>query len=358
MNLPRSPFAPLFCLAAAAFASATPSIAAPCEPSATTLCIDRAPGDRRFAVNVSWDTTLNGGSSGDGHAVPLDEVGVTRGGLFWFFSADNPEVIVKVIDGCDSNNHAWVYYSAGTNAGFTISVTDTSYPAHVWSRTNPDLHVAASVADILAITCDGSEPPEEEEPWILTTRPGTFFTPGGDATYTQIDIPVDADEVFYKIVVEVEVHMNGWNPGEPGGKHNIFSIWRGDAIARNLFGELGVYGPEVGEMEVVSNADSNHNEYRSVFHNLDPNGVYSFLYSIDATTHKNRVTVFEGTEVGVNRILHMTGDVTASYPITPRGDGFHIGFGSEGHDGVGNNQVPSPGWEFRNLKVYLERVLD
>ena len=28
---------------------------------------------------------------------------------------DNPELIVKVIDGCGYNNRAWVYYSAGTN---------------------------------------------------------------------------------------------------------------------------------------------------------------------------------------------------------------------------------------------------
>ena len=354
----RSPYVFLLALACAAASSTAPASAAPCSPSPTTLCIDRAPGDARFAIDVTWSTTLNGGSSGDAHAVPLDEVGVTRGGLFWFFSADNPEVIVKVIDGCASNNHAWVFYSAGTNAGFTLNVTDTSFPNHVWSRTNPDLHVAESVADILAITCDGSEPPPPDEPWILTTRPGTFFSPAGENTYLQIDIPVDADEEFYKVVVEVEVHMNGWNAGEPDGKHNLFSIWRGDTFARNLFGELGLYGPEIGEMEVVSNVDSNHDEYRSVFHHLDPNGVYSFLYVFDATTHKNKVTVYEGTQVGENRILTMQGDVTANYPITPRGDGFHIGFGSEGHDGVGGNQVPSPGWVFKNLKVYLERPLE
>jgi len=354
----RNPLALVLALATATFASADPALAESCISSATRLCIDQENGDGRFAVDVSWSTTLGGGSAGDAHAVPLTEVGVTRGGLFWFFTADNPEVIVKVIDGCDSNNHAWVYLSAATNVGFTVSVTDTSFPNHVWTRTNPDLHVAESEADILAITCDGSEPPPPDEPWILTTRPGTFFSPVDGDTYAQIDIPVDADEVFYKITVEVEVHMNGWNPGEPGGKHNLFSIWRGDTTNRNLFGELGLYGPGVGEMEVVSNVDSNHDEYRSVFHNLDPNGVYSFLYTFNAITHKNQVTVYEGTQVGQNRILRMTGDVTANYPITPRGDGFHIGFGSEGHDGVGDNQVPSPGWVFKNLKVYLERPVE
>jgi hypothetical protein len=54
----------------------------------------------------------------------------------------------------------------------------------------------------------------------------------------------------------------------------------------------------------------------------------------------------------------MQGEATANYPITPRGDGFHVSFGSQGHDGVGENQVTTPGWVYKNLKVYLERPVD
>ena len=88
-------------------ATAAPSAATPlCTANATTLCIDQTAGDGRFEIKLNWTTTLNGGSSGAAHAVPLDSVGLSRGGLFWIFSADNPELIVKVLDGCGLNNHA------------------------------------------------------------------------------------------------------------------------------------------------------------------------------------------------------------------------------------------------------------
>ena len=44
--------------------------------------------------------------------------------------------------------------------------------------------------------------------------------------------------------------------------------------------------------------------------------------------------------------------------ITPEGGGFSISFGSELGGGLGGNQVPTYGWEYSNLKVYLERPVD
>ena len=363
-SLPRLNLALAIAAGAALAAGATsPLLAIPalCTPNATTLCFDQAPGDGRFSATLTYNTTLGGGQSGVAHALPLAPVGVTRGGLFWIFGADNPELMVKVIDGCGSNGHFWVYYSAGTNVGFTLTVTDLLYPTHIWTHTNPDLSVAQSVADIQAFTCDGSEPPPPgpgDGPWILTTRPGAFFTPSELTPYFQIDIPVDAAEIFYKVVVEVEIDMNGYYAGEPGGKHNVFTIWRGDTFSRNLFGEVGLYGPDVNELELVSNADSSQREYRSIFQFLDPTAVYSFLFTYDLSNEKTKVNVYEGSVVGENRVLTMTGETTAHYPIVPAGTGFHVGFGSELGDGIGGNQVPTVGWVYKNLKVYLERPVD
>src|SRR6266581_4444821 len=75
----------------------------PCASSATTLCIDDLSGDGRFEVKVHYQTTQGGGLSGDGHAVDLGSLGVAHGGLFWFFSADNPEMLIKVINACELN---------------------------------------------------------------------------------------------------------------------------------------------------------------------------------------------------------------------------------------------------------------
>ena len=117
------------------------------------LTIDDQPGDGRFRATVSYQTSQGGGFQGSGHAVSLASAGFARGGAFWFFGADNPEMLLKVLNGCAANHHYWVYYSAGTNVGMTTTVTDTSTGA-VWTRTNADLHPAEPAQDANAFPCD------------------------------------------------------------------------------------------------------------------------------------------------------------------------------------------------------------
>lgn len=123
-----------------------------CNPDATTLCIDDTAGDRRFQVRASFSTSQGGGQSGSGHAVGLSTLGVNQGGLFWFFSANNPELLVKVLDGCGANSRHWVFASAGTNVGVTLTVTDTKTGA-VKVYTNPDLQSWAPIQDTAAFPC-------------------------------------------------------------------------------------------------------------------------------------------------------------------------------------------------------------
>ncbi len=44
--------------------------------------------------------------------------------LFYFFSPDNPEMLLKVLDGCGVNGHWWVFGSAATDLRYRISVWD------------------------------------------------------------------------------------------------------------------------------------------------------------------------------------------------------------------------------------------
>lgn len=256
--------------AALALASSLPVHATgPCVPSVNTLCLDDVAGDKRFAVKVDYSTTQGGGFVGSGKAVPLNALGVVRGGLFYFFNADNPEILVKIVNGCALNNRFWVYLSAGTNVGFNLTVTDTTYDKSK-SYQNPDLLAAQSVNDTASVTCDGSTPPTEPPPtepppgdprWILTTRPGTFFTATAQTPVFQVDIPVSPTIAFYRVVVEVEVDLNGWYEARPTGKHNIFKVWRGSSLDGNLFGDVGILGPSRNELELVSNADLPSGQY-------------------------------------------------------------------------------------------------
>ncbi len=65
------------------------------------------------------------GSAQDG----LDYEGVsgtlTCSGLFWFFSANNVEMLIKVLDACRDFDSFWVFFSATTNVAVDVRVTDT-----------------------------------------------------------------------------------------------------------------------------------------------------------------------------------------------------------------------------------------
>jgi hypothetical protein len=123
-----------------------------CTPTATTLCIDDSPGDKRFEVNVSFQTSQGGGSSGSAHAIPLSSLGVTHGGLFWFFSADNPELLLKVLNTCSFSPHHWMFASAGTNVAVTIVVKDTQ-TGFQQTYTNPDLQPMEPIQDETSLPC-------------------------------------------------------------------------------------------------------------------------------------------------------------------------------------------------------------
>lgn len=121
-----------------------------CIPGVTTLCIDNAPGDRRFAVTMGFDH--GPALHGPAFAVSTASLGVSNGGLFWFFSQRNPEMLVKVLNGCSINNRFWIYFTAGTNVGFTVNIRDTT-TGLVKTYLNPDNNIAAPVQDTDAFVC-------------------------------------------------------------------------------------------------------------------------------------------------------------------------------------------------------------
>ena len=93
-----------------------PGAAQGCVPTGTALCLHG-----RFRVEVAWEDFSGG--RGAGRAVP----GASGdSGLFWFFAADNWEVMIKVIDGCPVNGHVWVFAAATTSIRYVLTVTDTA----------------------------------------------------------------------------------------------------------------------------------------------------------------------------------------------------------------------------------------
>lgn len=96
-----------------------------CLPDQTTLCLNGG----RFKAQVSFQTSSAAGvesfmtpaiPAAVGNAVSL--TGDT--GSFWFFSPDNIELTVKVVDGRAFNGKFWVFYGGLSDVAYTITVTD------------------------------------------------------------------------------------------------------------------------------------------------------------------------------------------------------------------------------------------
>jgi hypothetical protein len=73
-------------------------------------------------------------------------------GMFWFFSSNNIEIIIKVVTGCSFNSRIWVFAGGLTNVAYTITVTDTVTGA-VKTYSNPQGSPSQPVQDTNAFVC-------------------------------------------------------------------------------------------------------------------------------------------------------------------------------------------------------------
>ncbi len=98
-------------------ASAT-TLAGPsdCVPDDQALCLNGG----RFRVEIRWRNFAD--QEGPARVVEVDS---DESGLFYFFTPDNWEMLLKVLDGCAYNGHYWVFAAATTNVEYTLRVTDT-----------------------------------------------------------------------------------------------------------------------------------------------------------------------------------------------------------------------------------------
>lgn len=89
-----------------------------CRQGADYLCLR----DGRFEVRTHWSKPDVVEDFGAGTAVP---VGISdESGLFWFFEAENIELVVKVLDGRAINGSYWVFFGALSDVEYWITVRD------------------------------------------------------------------------------------------------------------------------------------------------------------------------------------------------------------------------------------------
>lgn len=156
----------------------------PCPGPSTTLYLSNC----RFQVEVRWTAQ---GRYGLGEAVQL----TSDTGYFWFFSDNNVELIVKVLDARGFNDRFWVFYGALSNVEYTIHVTDTvSGALHVYR--NPPNHFA-SVGDTAAfrggygITVE-TDPARAASGFISAESGGALSVTAADGTVFTLEVPPDS----------------------------------------------------------------------------------------------------------------------------------------------------------------------
>jgi hypothetical protein len=113
------------------------SSTAACVADSTHLCVQSG----RFRISVTWSV---GRRSGVARAIPV----AANSGGFWFFDSSALDLTVKIVDGRAINGHVWFFYAALSDAGYSITVTDTQ-TGLVKTYANPAGRLA-SVADTSA----------------------------------------------------------------------------------------------------------------------------------------------------------------------------------------------------------------
>ncbi len=86
--------------------------------TATSLCLNN-----RFIVTTQWRTNPVPGSPVDGNGKVA--VSGPGSGVFWFFAADNWEVMVKALNGCGLDQRYWIFAAATTNVFYRLNVFDS-----------------------------------------------------------------------------------------------------------------------------------------------------------------------------------------------------------------------------------------
>jgi len=62
--------------------------------------------------------------------------------LFWFYDPQNPELLVKVLNGCAINGHWWVYGSAATDRNYEVTVRRPNQTGLRFRRISPAVPIA------------------------------------------------------------------------------------------------------------------------------------------------------------------------------------------------------------------------
>ena len=94
-----------------------------CAEGPTRSCMQKG----RFLVEARVSYVDSAGTPVNDAPARVEDVGLgDTSSLFHFFDRSNPELLVKVLDGCGVNGKYWVFGSAATDLDYSVLVTDNA----------------------------------------------------------------------------------------------------------------------------------------------------------------------------------------------------------------------------------------
>ncbi|HEX5760412.1 MAG TPA: S8 family serine peptidase [Thermoanaerobaculia bacterium] len=113
----------------------------PCVRDGETACLVSS----RFEVEVDWQSSS---ASGDAQVMSFNGQRAENNdsAFFWFFSATNFEMGLKILDACVFNGKFWVFISGLTDRGWTVRIRDTQTGA-TKTYSNPVGRLTPTTAD-------------------------------------------------------------------------------------------------------------------------------------------------------------------------------------------------------------------
>ena len=120
-------------------------LAPECAAAASVACIQ----SDRFKVEAAWRAF-----NGDVGIATAEEL-TSETQTFWFFSEENIELVVKILDACDFTGSYWVFAAGATNVEIDLGVTDTELGRSM-AYFNPSGNPFQTVRSVGEFTCDGN----------------------------------------------------------------------------------------------------------------------------------------------------------------------------------------------------------
>ena len=114
-----------------------------------TLCL----GEQQYKITAKWTTSKEGNDWQPAIAEPI----TLDAGYFYFFDPQNPELFIKVLDGCAINGHRWVFAAGMTDVGASFHVTELSTGRERLYRKSKLGKLMPTVTDTQAFPCDDAQ---------------------------------------------------------------------------------------------------------------------------------------------------------------------------------------------------------